>query len=142
MPLSIKPVMCLVLLVSIMMHAACFADDWWEDKVSLLSTVLPRTLLFSDRQYQDISCRYGNMRNYKNVIWCFLVYKYCSNLEFLFLMMGQKFFWPLNLPDAFVCNDWSDWRRTWRHNHMMRSDNRMENHLYEYLHVFLSHKMS
>ena len=92
MPLSIKPVMCLVLLVSIIMHAACFADDWWEDKESLLSTVLPRTLLFSDRQYQDISCRYGNMRNYQNVIWCFLVYKYCSNLKFLFLMMGQKFF--------------------------------------------------
>ena len=83
-----------------------------------------------------------NMRSYQHVIWCFLFYKLCSNLEFLFLMMGQKFFWHLNLPDAFVCNDWSDWRRIWPRNHKMRSDNRMENHLYVYLHVFLSHRMS
>jgi hypothetical protein len=76
MPLSIKPVMCLVLLVSFMMHAACFADDWWDDKVSLLSTVLPRTLLFSDRQYQDISCRW----KYEKLSECYLMFSFLQTL--------------------------------------------------------------
>ena len=54
MALSIKPVMCLLLLVSFMRKAAwCFADDWWEDKLSLLSTILaikiPRSLVSNIR---------------------------------------------------------------------------------------------
>jgi hypothetical protein len=41
-----------------MKQTTYFADDWWQDKISMRITILAIII-------HDISCRYGNMRHYQ-----------------------------------------------------------------------------